>query len=71
MNNFAIETMLIILLVLFVLLVATQVWLWLRPFAYDLRLPIALKQSVRSLMTSLDQVKPQGVIEMRYADLFE
>ncbi|POB67605.1 hypothetical protein CRN59_24635, partial [Vibrio vulnificus] len=30
-----------------------------------------LKQSVRSLMTSLDQVKPQGVIEMRYADLFE
>lgn len=39
MNNFAIETMLIILLVLFVLLVATQVWLWLRPFTYDLRLP--------------------------------
>lgn len=71
MNNFAIETMLIILLVLFVLLVAMQAWLWLRPFAYDLRLPIALKQSVRSLMTSLDQVKPQGVIEMRYADLFE
>ncbi len=34
MNNFAIETMLIILLVLFVLLVATQVWLWLRGWCW-------------------------------------
>lgn len=36
MNNFAIETLLIILLVLFIGLIVTQLWLWLRPFIYDL-----------------------------------
>ncbi|ELP5727392.1 hypothetical protein QTV44_004318 [Vibrio vulnificus] len=71
MNNFAIEILLIALLMIFVALIITQVWLWLRPFIYDVTLPIELKHQVRSLMNDLDQVKPQGAIEMKYAEQFE
>ncbi|MCF8779284.1 hypothetical protein LZU85_10780 [Vibrio sp. IRLE0018] len=71
MNNFAIEILLIALLMIFVALIVTQVWLWLRPFIYDVTLPIELKHQVRSLMNELDQVKPQGAIAMKYAEQFE
>lgn len=71
MNNFAIETLLIILLVLFIGLIVTQLWLWLRPFIYDLRLPIELKQNIRALMQPLGQVSPRGVIEKQYGAQFE
>ena len=67
MNTFVIETVLLILLAMFVVLVALQLWFWLRPYLYDLLLPADFRFTVRNLLATLNQVKPRGEIRAEYA----
>ncbi|QPL55708.1 hypothetical protein [Vibrio navarrensis] len=67
MNTFVIETVLLILLGMFVVLVALQLWFWLRPYLYDLLLPADFRFTVRNLLATLNQVKPRGEISAEYA----